>query len=449
MKAVFITPEKTTFGFEPIMWLRSQEMIQTLCEMGVDVLPLEVNAFSELFRRNDVTELKKRVIIAPNFNYFLLAAADRLSTLDALEEPIIAVWDDPLGALANFVNRQPGVAAKFLNRVAQVSRIESLGKFARACADTLSHARRNFRRVMQHPLLRHFSWDTGHVETVESLGLLEAQRVTWYPIATYSAFLTKGTHVKDVVQDRDIGFCGNVYLELVRESEFFKNELLRELTTRICDQKLQALNRSVWSLMMEEIGKLPRGMRSDYGLYYDRQRFWDYYIFMVWHAANTLVRLGILGKVDRQVSLYGLFADPKSVDALKDYPKLRYEGVAHHFNDLPQIYASTKINLCISNGLVYNGIPSKLIDCVASGGFALCDPKEDLVRFFGPVVKRIFFHNAEELNSKIEYYLAHPLERGEIVAELSSKIRAHCTVKRLCEQMIEARDRNGRKVRRF
>jgi Glycosyl transferases group 1 len=266
---------------------------------------------------------------------------------------------------------------------------------------------------------------------------LQAEKVRWYPLVTYSPFLRTGARLKEIVKSRNVGFCGNVYLGLVRESEFFKDEVLAGLTERICDQKLQSLNKSVWSLMTEEIEKLPRRVRSHYGLYHSRRSFWDYYIFVVWYAANTLVRLGILNKVDREVSLFGLFADPTSLNVLKDYPNLKYEGQAHHFNDLPEVYASTKINICISNGLVYNGIPSKLIDCLASGGFALCDPKEDLVRFFGSVVTRIFFRDAEELNSKIEYYLAHPVEREEIVMELGLKIRQHCTLEALMRQVIE------------
>jgi spore maturation protein CgeB len=148
--------------------------------------------------------------------------------------------------------------------------------------------------------------------------------------------------------------------------------------------------------------------------------------------------MGILGAVQRQVSIHGVFADPKSVEGLKSYPNLNYRGVAHYFNDLPGVYASTKINICISNGLIYNGIPSKLIDCLASGGFALTDPKEDLVRLFGSSVERIFFRNADELNAKIEYYLARPLERAEIVSELRDRIRQKCTLKALFEQVLES-----------
>jgi Glycosyl transferases group 1 len=437
MRAIFITPEENSSGFEPIMWLRSQEMIQGLREKGVEVFPLEVNAFAKLMGRHSdmVAQFSSDFVIAPNFNYFLLAVADQIKVLDSLDQPIVALWDDPLGALANFINRQPSRLAKFFSKITTADPTKRIQNLIQPIADTLENSRRNFRSIMRHPLLKHFSWDSGHIEAVDSLGLLEAERVKWYPLITYSAFLTTGTRPTE--KTRDVGFCGNVYLGLLKENDLFKTEFLKELTVRICEQKLESLDRSVWNLMTEEIQKLPRGMRRDYGLYYNSRPFWDYYIFLVWHAANTLVRLEILNKVNREVSLYGLFADPKSLDALKDYPKLKYEGNAHHFNELPHVYASTKINICISNGLVYDGIPSKLVDCLASGGFALCDPKEDLVRFFGPVVERIFFRNVEELNSKIEYYLAHPIERDEIVTELGLKIRQHCTVQSLMQKVIE------------
>lgn len=438
MKVIFITPEKSTLGFEPIMWLRSQEMIQILRNMGVEVSSVDVSAFSELLRRNshEVTDLKSRFIIAPNFNYFLLAAADGIRMLDSLEKPILALWDDPLGALANFVTKEQDRSSGLLSKILEADPTKSIRRWAQPLVDRAAGARRNFSKVMRHPLMKHFSWDTGHIKTVDSLGLVETRRVVWHPIATYSAFLSTGRDQREMPKARDVGFCGNVYLAVVRKSGFFKDELLRELTTNICNSKLQSLNKPIWSLMVEEIEKLPSKIRSDYGLYDDKKPFWDYYIFVVWQAANTLVRLGLLGQLDRQVNFYGLFADPESVDALKDYPNLKYEGIAHHFNDLPGIYASTKINICISNGLVYNGIPSKLIDCLASGGFALTDPKEDLVRFFGPTVERIFFRNVEELNSKIEYYLTHPVERDEIVRELGAKVHRHCTLDALFQQVM-------------
>jgi spore maturation protein CgeB len=90
----------------------------------------------------------------------------------------------------------------------------------------------------------------------------------------------------------------------------------------------------------------------------------------------------------------------------------------------------------IANGLIYNGVPSKLIDCLASGGFALSDPKVDLVRLFGRDVEAIFFRNADELNAKIEYFLPRRDERREIVHELRKTIERECTLERLFERVL-------------
>jgi spore maturation protein CgeB len=146
----------------------------------------------------------------------------------------------------------------------------------------------------------------------------------------------------------------------------------------------------------------------------------------------------VLAAVEREVHLFGMFADPASVKLLQKKPNLVYAGDVHHFRELPQTFASTRINVCIANGLIYKGAPSKLIDCLASGGFALSDPKDDLVRLFGRDVEAIFFRNADELNAKIEYFLPRREERREIVHELRKTIEQECTLDRLFERVLQA-----------
>jgi spore maturation protein CgeB len=126
------------------------------------------------------------------------------------------------------------------------------------------------------------------------------------------------------------------------------------------------------------------------------------------------------------------------VKLLQKSPNLVYAGDVHHFRELPQAFASTRINVCIANSLIYKGAPSKLIDCLASGGFALSDPKDDLVRLFGRDVEAIFFRNADELNAKIEYFLPRREERREIVHELRKTIEQKCTLERLFERVLQA-----------
>ena len=131
-----------------------------------------------------------------------------------------------------------------------------------------------------------------------------------------------------------------------------------------------------------------------------------------------------------------MFADPGSVDLLKRHPNLVYARNVHHYRELPQTFASTKVNICIANGLINQGVPSKLIDCLASGGFALTDPKDDLVHLFGNDIEAIVFRDVDELNAKIEYYLERPAERREIVATLRQTIEKRCTLEALWQGVL-------------
>jgi spore maturation protein CgeB len=95
------------------------------------------------------------------------------------------------------------------------------------------------------------------------------------------------------------------------------------------------------------------------------------------------------------------------------------------------------VNVCISNGLIFQGAPSKFIDCVASGGFALVDYKPDLLRLFGDVVAPVLFRDGDELNAKIEYFVNRREERRELVHELRRVIVTRCTQEALYTRVLE------------
>jgi hypothetical protein len=283
--------------------------------------------------------------------------------------------------------------------------------------------------------MHHYAWDTGHIEAVTNLGLVEDSATSWYAIATYLPFLEQGRR-DDAPEERDLAFSGNVYAGALGASTFAQDPFFAPLTRAICDAKVADLSRSSWDLLNEVLDRLPPEDREARGATPDQTPYWDYYLYIAWMATSTAARLETLSRVERPVHLFGLFADPASVAMLERYPNLMYAGDVHHFRELPQTFASTKINVCIANGLINQGNPSKLIDCLASGGFALSDPKADLVRLFGREVETIFFKDADELNTKIEYYLPRREERREIVRELRKTIERECTLERLFERIV-------------
>jgi hypothetical protein len=384
------------------MELRTREMVRALRDVGADVVPADEAASADL-------------IVAPNLNYLLLSQHGRG---DGTAPAAHVIWDDPLGALA-------------LRSLSDRSGL--LGSEGPREAGVIAE----FQAALSRPALHHYAWDTGHIAAVGELGFADPASIVWFAIPTYPPFLEHGRG--DGVEElRDLAFSGNVYEHTMATSSFADDPFFAPLTQEICAAKVAELSRSSWELFNATLEHVDGAERAARGLSRDETPYWDYYLYVAWMAVTTAARLETLGRVAHPVHIFGLFADVESVPLLARRPNLVHAGDVHHFDELPHTFASTKINVCIANGLIYKGVPSKLIDCLASGGFALSDPKHDLIRLFGRDVEAIFFRNADELNAKIEYFLPRRAERREIVHELRKTIERECTLERLFERVLAA-----------
>lgn len=450
-RVLFVQPGAAGSGFEPLMLARAQEMIRVAEAFGCRVMPVGVDDAAspgEELRRA-AARFSPDFVWMTNLNYYLNARAVPGNLLAHLDCPVVAGWDDPLGALHQQFRRgqkhagraarngSPGLAGRLrwrLNQALQLPQPDGCRILER------------FRETMSAPGLHHFAWDSGHRRTVVSLGLAPADRIHWYPLATYPPFLQAGRTARTVDETRDVAFCGNVYLRSVKESAHWGYEVFRLLCERVTARRCEDLSRSTWEVMNEELERLPRRERAQWGLYKHLANFWDLYLFVCWQAVNTSLRIELLKSIRRPVELFGLFEDPESRDLLRGFGNLTFSGDKDHFRELPQVYASTRINICIGNGLIQQGLPSKLIDCLASGGFALSDPKEDLVRVFGEGIRAIFFRDSAELNEKIEYFLARPKERREITEVLREQVARTCTLEELFARVLRVAGREGAPV---
>jgi SAM-dependent methyltransferase len=426
-RVVFITPDDGG-GFEEVMSERTGEMVAALRTANVEVLELPVGEAAGgpmppgMGAARIVPLYRADAFLAPNMNYFLEAVAPASSVLAKSPVPAVLLWDDPLGALALWQLGRRGIRMGWLGEAGEEDPVAL------------------FEVAMRRGDARHFSWDSGHIAAVTGLGLIERDSVEWYPIATYEPFLAQGR--RGPPEERfDVTFCGNVYPSAVEQSNFADDEIFVSLTDRICAAKCANLELPVWDLLQSEVAALSAADRHGHGLDVHSSAFWDYYVYLVWMAATTRARLGVLGAIEREVNIFGVFGDPSSVDLLGRTPNLVYRGVAHHTRELPAVFASTRVNVCPSNCLIHSGVPSKFVDCVASGGFALVDPKPDLVTLFGREVEAVFFRNGDELNAKVEYFLERPDERREIVETLRSRIEEECTLAGMFERVLAGVER--------
>jgi hypothetical protein len=400
--------------------LRTRETIQTLGRIGLDTAVVDVNAIrdAEAAATRAAIAAKPDLITAINLNYYLGARVGADDVLGALDVPATLAWDDPLGALTGYLNWE---------------RQSTMGDLGPRGVDPLPR----FRELLRAPGTRHFAADSGHMAAMLELGLVEAAQVTWHPFPTFPAFLEQGRR-GGVEPKYDLSFGGNVYQAYAASSAFSSMADYAEITDRVRTGKLRDLGASVWELLQAELEALGSARRAALGLVPTDTLFWDYYMYLAWFATTTAVRLELLTSVPRPVHMFGMFADPASVELLATHPNLVYSGNRHQFRELPETLAATRINLCVSQSLIFKGLPSKFLDCIAAGGFALVDHKDDLVRLFGPVVENVMFRTGDELNAKIEYFLPRDDERRELVEELRTTVERECALDRALTRIYGA-----------
>ena len=86
-------------------------------------------------------------------------------------------------------------------------------------------------------------------------------------------------------------------------------------------------------------------------------------------------------------------------------------GVVDYDTEMPFVFALSRINLSMTRCSIRSGIPLRVFDVMACGGFVLTDARPDIEEFFTDGKELAIYHGVEECLDKIAYYLSHEEER--------------------------------------
>ena len=99
------------------------------------------------------------------------------------------------------------------------------------------------------------------------------------------------------------------------------------------------------------------------------------------------------------------------------------QGTVDYHTQMPLVFAASRINLNISLRSIHSGIPLRVLDIMACGGFVLSNWQPELAECFKEGEEITLFGSKEECMEKIAYYLAHEEERREIAAAGKRKVQ--------------------------
>lgn len=103
------------------------------------------------------------------------------------------------------------------------------------------------------------------------------------------------------------------------------------------------------------------------------------------------------------------------------HPNINYKGYANYENDMPAIFHSSAINLNFSLRSIHSGIPLRVLDILACGGFCISNYQPDIADAFNDN-EIVLFDSKEDLLEKVEYYMNHSSERKSIATAGKKKI---------------------------
>lgn len=214
----------------------------------------------------------------------------------------------------------------------------------------------------------------------------------------------------------DVSFVGSLYNDKNRFYERLYEagrdmQLIGYLDAVIdAQRRLYGVNILDESLNDEVVGRISKVMpyKIADGSFTDERRVYaDYYIaprVTFLDRQEIITRLAEIHKVD-----YYTYTDYK-------LGKAHNCGKVDYYEEMPEVFTHSKINLNISLRSIRTGIPLRAMDIMGAGGFLFTNYQADMLRHFEPGKHFDYYVSVEEAVDKADYYIRHDDERSRIAA---------------------------------
>lgn len=117
--------------------------------------------------------------------------------------------------------------------------------------------------------------------------------------------------------------------------------------------------------------------------------------------------------------------------------KKHHRGIADYHKKMPLVFAHSKINLNLSLRSIHSGIPLRVLDIMACGGFVLTNRQPEIAEYFADGQEIVTFRSLEECIDKITYYLEHDEERQAIAAAGQCRVQELFSYEKGLERLFD------------
>lgn len=121
----------------------------------------------------------------------------------------------------------------------------------------------------------------------------------------------------------------------------------------------------------------------------------------------------------------------------QDLIRVKYKGSVDYWEEMPKVFAGSKINLNITIPNIKSGIPLRVYDILGAGGFCITNFQAELPMHFENEKHLVWYYNERDLFEKVEYYLKHEEERNRIAIAGRKYVKNCCSYENRINEMLE------------
>lgn len=126
--------------------------------------------------------------------------------------------------------------------------------------------------------------------------------------------------------------------------------------------------------------------------------------------------------------------------------KRHHKGIVDYHKQMPLVFTGSRINLNLTLRSIHSGIPLRVLDCMACGGFMLTNWQPEIADVFCEGEEIATFKSLRECMDKTAYYLQHEEERARIAAAGRKKVREMFSYQRGLEKLFYRKFLGKRKI---
>ncbi len=121
----------------------------------------------------------------------------------------------------------------------------------------------------------------------------------------------------------------------------------------------------------------------------------------------------------------------------KDIPGVCNLGVAPYDTKMPRVFHRSKINLNITLRSIISGVPLRVLDVLAAGGFLITTYQQEIAEYFEDGQDLVMAYTPEDMIEKTAFYLEHEDQRREIAAAGQKKVFSEFAYTKLLLAVLE------------